>query len=156
MKFRFRYKNMMQNMMQNMMHKEKAQASVEFFLVISIAFLVFSSVLYAINVSMINSDQAIMIASAQRAVQQLKLDSDMAFYHRSPSELTAYIYLPKGVSTFIASNKTITIRVETNPYTDIYAITKGNLNPVNFSVKEGYYTFKINATENNSISIYLR
>lgn len=133
---------------------KKAQASIEFFMVVSVAFLIFSAVIYSINLSMIQSDKTLTLASSQRAVQQLKMFSDMAFYHGNPSEFTAYVHIPKGAVNFSAANKTIMIRIQTNPYTDVYAITKGNLTPVNFSVKEGYYVFKLNITEDNVVGIY--
>jgi len=139
----------------------KAQASIEFFMVISVALLIFSAVIYSINQSMIASDQGLAIASSQRAVQQLKTFADAAFYHGSPSESTVYVFIPQSAVNFSAANKTIMIRIQTNPYTDVYAITKGNLSPthINFGSGDnhtGYLVFKVNVSDDNIVGIYKR
>ncbi|HDN82966.1 MAG TPA: hypothetical protein ENG50_01230 [Candidatus Altiarchaeales archaeon] len=113
---------------------KKAQASLEYMSMVALSLLVIASVLYVITTFITTSKTQVNILGADAAVNDMKKAANFIYISGHPSRIEKSIVIPRGVHSIIIQDHLILIRMEVaSPatgaasYTDVYAITKGNL-----------------------------
>jgi uncharacterized protein (UPF0333 family) len=135
----------------------KAQASLEYMVMLALSLMVFSAVIYATSILITTSSMQVGVDAAQRAVDSVKTAADFIYVHGHPSRTEINVYIPPNIENFslLDTNNSIRARVAVgDTYTDIYGITKGkvygDLTQVN---KEGYYVLRVESTSDEAINI---
>jgi len=135
----------------------KAQASLEYMIMLAISLTVFSAVIYATSILITTSSMQVGVDSAQRAVDKVKAAADFIYVHGHPSRTEINVYMPPNIENFsiLDTNNSIMVRVSVgDTYTDIYRVTKGrvygDLSDVN---REGYYVLRVESTSEDAINI---
>jgi uncharacterized protein (UPF0333 family) len=135
----------------------KAQASLEYMVMLALSLLIFSAIVYGTSVLIQTSSLQVGLDSAKRAVDKLKGAADFVYIHGHPSRTEVNVYIPPNIEnlTLLDTNNTIVARVSVGEtYTDVYSVMKGrvygDLTDVN---KEGYYVFRVESTSENAINI---
>lgn len=137
----------------------RAQASLEYMVMLALSLLVFSSILYVTGVMISASSVQIGVDSGYRAVEKLKNACDFIYVHGHPSRTEVNVYIPPNIENFsvLSSNNSIRATVGVgSTATDIYAVTKGNVYSPGLSdlvVREGYYVFRVESTSEDAINI---
>ena len=135
----------------------KAQASLEYMVMLALSLAVFTAIIYATSILITTSSIQVGVDSTQRAVDKVKTAADFIYVHGHPSRTEINVYIPPNIENFslLDTNNSIRATVsvgDTN--TDIYGVTKGNvygdLSAVN---KEGYYLLRVESTSEDSINI---
>jgi uncharacterized protein (UPF0333 family) len=135
----------------------KAQASLEYMVMLAISLMVFSAVIYATSVLITTSSMQVGVDAAQRAVDAVKTAADFIYVHGNPSRTEINVYIPPNIENFTLLNTNNTIQATVSvgdSYTDIYEVTKGkvygDLSQVN---KEGYYVLRVESVSDDAINI---
>jgi len=135
----------------------KAQASLEYMVMLALSLLIFSAILYVTSILITTSSVQVGVDSAYRAVDKLRTASDFIYVHGHPSRTEINVYIPPNIENFSIAgvNNSIMARVSVgDSYTDIYGVTKGNVyGDLSAVSREGYYLFRVESTSDNSINI---
>jgi len=127
----------------------KAQTSVEYLLIISVALLILIPVIYYANKMLIAYEDDNKISSAKNTVRKLGESVDWVFSQGSPAKLTVEIYIPKGVEGLTLNNKTINFQIKrTSGISDVYYETIADLTGT-LPTNRGYYYVAITAYEDS-------
>ncbi|MFH1721308.1 MAG: hypothetical protein ABH950_01745 [Candidatus Altiarchaeota archaeon] len=104
------------------------QASLEYMIMLALSLAVFSAILYVSSGLLNNSTTQIGVDAASRGVTQIKEAADFIYVHGHPSKTQVNVYVPPNIENVEIDNQTISFRVSVGmAYTDVYAITKGNI-----------------------------
>ncbi len=107
---------------------DKAQAAVEYMVVLAISLGIFATILYFSTSLISTSHTKVGVDSAFRTVQAIKEAADYIYLSDHPSKTQKQVRVPQSVEEVEISEKVIRVRVASDPsYTDIYAVTRGNL-----------------------------
>jgi|WetSurMetagenome_2_1015567.scaffolds.fasta_scaffold697688_2 uncharacterized protein (UPF0333 family) len=136
----------------------KAQASLEYMIMLALSLTVFSAIIYVTSILITTSSLQIGVDAGQRAVDKVKSAADFIYVHGHPSRTEVNVYIPPSIENFTLigpKNNTIVARVSVgDTFTDIYGVTKGQiygeLSPVN---KEGYYIVRVESVSDSAINI---
>ncbi|OYT27474.1 MAG: hypothetical protein B6U97_01490 [Candidatus Altiarchaeales archaeon ex4484_96] len=115
--------------------KNKAQVSMEYMVVLGISLAVVVSVLLVVN-NMINSSTTkVSISSAYTAMEGIREAADFIYVTGHPSKIQKSVFVPTGVAEAEIDDRVVRFRVEVaspidSSYTDIYAVTKGEMTGV--------------------------
>lgn len=135
----------------------KAQASLEYMIMLAISLTIFSAVIYVTSILITSSSLQVGVDAAQRAVEKLKTAADFVYVHGHPSRTEVNVYIPPNVEnvTILDTNNSVVVRVSVGEgYTDIYSVTKGKIRgDLSFVNKEGYYVFRVESVSNEDINI---
>ncbi len=135
----------------------KGQASLEYMVMLALSLMIFSSILYVTNSLITTSSVQVGIDSAYRAVEKMKDATDFIYVHGHPSKTEVKVYIPPNIEDIevLDTNNSIRARVSVGEsYTDIYAVTKGNVyGDLSQVVREGYYVFSIESTSDDATNI---
>ena len=125
----------------------KAQASLEYMVMLGISLVILGAIMFVVT-SMMNSSVAQMgVNSAYRAVQCVREASDFIYVSGHPSKIKRTVYLPSNIENLTIQGKLVRIRVSVeDSYTDIYAVTRGNMSSSNLFVG--------NPTEGNYVILF--
>jgi len=112
--------------------KEKAQVSLEYMIMLGISLVVLVAVLLVVNNMINTSTIQVSVSSASTAVEGIREAADFIYVTGHPSKIQKSIFIPNNVVKTTITGKTILFRLaigstKGSSYTDIYAITKGNL-----------------------------
>jgi len=137
------------------MKLKKSQASLEYMVMLALSLGIFVAILYVATSLISTASSHIGIDSAYRAVQEIREKADFIYIHGHPSKTQSNVYISPSVENVSINGKTVRIRVSVDhSYTDIYAITKGQLTGDLSSIKrEGYYVLNIESTPNDLVNI---
>jgi uncharacterized protein (UPF0333 family) len=135
----------------------KAQASLEYMIMLALSLMVFSAVIYATSILITTSSMQVGVDAAQRAVEAVKTASDFIYVHGHPSRTEINVYIPPNIENFTLLNTNNTIQATVSvgeTFTDIYGVTKGkvygDLAAIN---KEGYYVLRVESVSDEAINI---
>jgi len=135
----------------------KAQASLEYMVMLALSLMIFSSILYVTNALITTSSVQVGVDSAYRAVDKMKDAADFIYVHGHPSRTEVKIYIPPNIEqmNILDTNNSIVARVSVGEsYTDIYAVTKGKVyGDLSQVLREGYYVFRIESTADDTTNI---
>ncbi|MEM2918405.1 MAG: hypothetical protein QXY62_02790 [Candidatus Altiarchaeota archaeon] len=128
---------------------KKAQASLEYMIMLAISLGVFAAILYVSTFLISTSTTQVGLDTAFRAVQTIREASDFIYIHGHPSKIQTQIRIPTNVEELKIANRSVKLSITSyNSYTDIYEVTKGNLTsdislicPTTRSCKSGNYVF---------------
>lgn len=128
---------------------EKAQASLEYMVMLAISLGIFATILYVSTFLISTSTTQVSLDTAFRAVETIREASDFIYIHGHPSKIQTQIRIPTNVEELKIANKSVKLSITSyNSYTDIYEVTKGNLTsdislicPNQKSCKSGNYVF---------------
>lgn len=128
---------------------EKAQASLEYMVMLAISLGIFAAILYVSTFLISTSTTQVSLDTAFRAVQTIREASDFIYIHGHPSKIQTQIRIPTNVEEIKIANRSVKLSITSyNSYTDIYEVTKGNLTsdislicPTPRSCKSGNYVF---------------
>ncbi len=142
--------------------RRKAQASLEYMVMLALSLAVFSAILYVSTTLLQGSQTQIGIDAAARAVVQVKEASDFIYVHGHPSKTQVNVYVPPNIEDVYIGNKTIQFRVSVGrSYTDVYAIAKGNITSEVcpnaeqcMATNEGYYLLNVESVDDATPSLY--
>ena len=137
--------------------ENKAQASLEYMVMLGMSLMVFSAILYVTGLLITTSSIQVGVNSAYQAVEKLRSASDFVYVHGHPSKFEVNLYIPPSLEnlTIRGQNNSVCARVSVGEsFTDIYGVTKGNVYG-NFPtvVREGYYVFRVESMSDNTINI---
>ncbi len=112
--------------------KDEAQASLEYIVVLGLAFLALIVVMIIIHIMMSSGKIIVDINSAEIAVGILREGADNVYVLGHPAKTRRNIYIPEGVFLTDVRERMIRFRidvgsVEGSYYTDVYAVTSGNV-----------------------------
>ena len=139
--------------------QRRAQASLEYIVMLALSLLVFSTILYITGVLINTSSIQVGVDSAHRAVEKLRTSADFIYVHGHPSRTQVNIYIPPNIENLSVSptNNSIIARISVGQsYTDIYGVTKGQIVSGLDSVsrwREGYYVFRVESSSDEYINI---
>lgn len=136
--------------------KKKAQASLEYMVMLALSLGIFAAILYVVSTLLSTSSIQIGIDSSIRASNRMREAADFVYVHGHPSKMQINVYIPPNVEEVsILDNKTINIKVSIkNAYTDIYDMAKGNIaGDISTMAREGYYVVSVESNEDNTINI---
>ncbi|MFH1055406.1 MAG: hypothetical protein V1744_04860 [Candidatus Altiarchaeota archaeon] len=135
----------------------KAQASLEYMIMLGLSLMVFSAVLYVTSVLITASSVQVGVDSAFRAIDRMKGAADFIYVHGHPSRTEINVYIPPNIEnlTIRDTNNSICASVSVGEnYTDIYGVTKGKIyGDLSAVTKEGYYVFRVESTSDDAINI---
>jgi len=105
---------------------------MEYMLLMSLALLLLSIVLYTLVSQMSSVSTEMNVDSAQKAINRLKDKSNFIYVLGHPSRTEARINIPSNVEEFYASDDLILMRVSIGSFagdahTDVYGVVRGNL-----------------------------
>lgn len=137
--------------------ENRAQASLEYMVMLALSLIIFSAIVYGTSVLISSSSIQVGVDSAQRAVEKLKGAADFVYVHGHPSRTEIDVYIPPNIENMVIlpTNNSILARVSVGEtYTDIYGVTKGKVyGDLSDVTKEGYYVFRVETTSEDSINI---
>ncbi len=112
--------------------RDKAQAMMEYMILMSLALLLLSIILYTLVSQMSSASIEMNVDSAQKTITQLKDKSNFIYVLGYPSRTETRINIPSNVEEFIASDDLILMRVSIGSlagesHTDVYGVVRGNL-----------------------------
>ncbi|MEA1924736.1 MAG: hypothetical protein U9M95_02600 [Candidatus Altiarchaeota archaeon] len=112
--------------------RNKAQAMMEYMILMSLALLLLSIVLYTLVSQMSSASTEMNVDSAQKTINRLKDKSNFIYVLGHPSRTETRINIPSNVEEFYASNDLILMRVSIGSFagdahTDVYGVARGNL-----------------------------
>ncbi|MEM5790677.1 MAG: hypothetical protein QXP77_01350 [Candidatus Aenigmatarchaeota archaeon] len=124
----------------------KTQASLEYLIIVSIAFLILiPAILYA-NSMLLSSKNELRNKLGESVVERLAENSDWVYSLGSPSRIKINIYVPEFVEYINISNHKISLKFKDSP-DPIFKITKANVTGY-IPSEEGYYNVLIMAEQN--------
>jgi uncharacterized protein (UPF0333 family) len=136
---------------------KKAQASLEYMVMLAISLTVFSAVIYATSQLITSSSMQIGLDAALRAVDKVRNAADFIYVHGHPSRTEINVYIPPNIENFsiLSSNNSIRATVSVgDSYTDIYEVTKGKIyGDLTSATKEGYYVLRVESTSEDAINV---
>lgn len=146
----------------NLRIRRKAQASLEYMVMLALSLAVFSAILYVSTTLLQGSQTQIGVDAAARAVVQVKEAADFIYVHGHPSKTQVNVYVPPNIEDVHVGNQTIAFRVSVGrAYTDVYAIAKGNItsevcpnDEQCMRTNEGYYLLNVESVDDASGSPY--
>ncbi|MCX6695514.1 MAG: hypothetical protein NTU61_04400 [Candidatus Altiarchaeota archaeon] len=136
--------------------KTRAQASLEYMVMLAISLAVFAAILYVTKPLIATSSSPIGVDSAFRAVNKMKEAADFIYVHGHPSKTQISVYIPPNVERIsLDNNNSINVRVALGEYyTDIYEVTRGKVYGNLSSLRrEGYYVLNVESQPDNTINI---
>ncbi len=110
----------------------RAQVSLEYMIVLGISLVVLVSVLLVVN-NMINAaGTTVSVSSAYAAMEGLREGADFIYVTGYPAKIRKSIFIPNNIVRADITGRMIKLRLEVasaigSSYTDVYAITKGNV-----------------------------
>jgi hypothetical protein len=117
----------------------KSQAAVDYFTIISVAFLILVPLVVYLNQLLTGYSGDNSISLAKNAVNKLGETADWVFSQGPPAKNTFMIYIPEGIENVTLNNKVILFKVRTSAgTTDVYYQTVAVLNGY-IPKKSGYY-----------------
>jgi uncharacterized protein (UPF0333 family) len=136
----------------------RAQASVEYMVMLALSLVVFSAVLYVTSILITTSSTQVGVDSAHRAVERIRSASDFIYVHGHPSRTEINVYIPPNIEnlSILDSNNSIRARVSVGEtFTDIYGVTKGQVygDLSTHVLREGYYVFRVESMSDEVINI---
>ena len=134
----------------------KAQASLEYMVMLAISLAVFASILYVTNNLIATSSSQIGVDSAFRAALKIRESADFIYVHGHPSKTQVNVYIPPNIENVtIDNNNSINVRIAMGSYyTDIYEVTKGKVyGDLTVLKREGYYVLNVESQQDNTINI---
>jgi len=134
----------------------KAQASLEYMVMLGISLAVFAAILYVTNNLISTSSAQIGVDSAFRAVVKMREAADFIYVHGHPSKTQINVYIPPNVEKVsVDNNNSISVRIALGQYyTDIYEVTKGKVyGNLSSLQREGYYVLNVESQPDNTINI---
>lgn len=126
----------------------KAQTAVEYFIIITVAFLILLPLILYMNELIISYNDETRISLAENAVKKIGENADWVYSQGQPARRTFEVYMPGSIDQASLENKTILIRVKTSAgATDSYYNT---ISPLNGSLpsSEGYSKISLTAFQN--------
>lgn len=133
----------------------KAQASLEYMVMLALSLGVFAAILYVISTLISTSSTQIGVDSAYRAVDRIGESADFIYVHGHPSKTQINVYIPPNTEEMSIQHNTVNMRLSVGPsYTDVYTVTRGNLTGnLSAVTHEGYYVFTVESTPRNVVNI---
>ena len=126
----------------------KAQAAVEFLIIVSVALMIILPVTLYINQSFIGYKDDTKISLAKNTVKKLGEGVDWVFSQGPPAKLTLEIYIPDDVYNISLEDKTILFKIKTSAgVTDVFYETVPPLNG-SLPITGGYYFVSLTAYTN--------
>jgi hypothetical protein len=123
----------------------KSQAAVDYFTIISVAFLILVPLVVYLNQLLTGYSGDNSISLAKNAVNKLGETADWVFSQGPPAKNTFMIYVPQGIEEISFNNKVILFKVRTSAgTTDVYYQTVAVLNGY-IPNKSGYYHISLTA-----------
>jgi len=123
----------------------KAQAAVEFLIVVSVALMIILPVSFYANQSLIGYKDDTKISLARNTVNKLGESADWVFSQGPPAKLTLEIYIPDDVYNVSLEDKTILFKIRTSAgVTDVFYETVPTLNG-SLPISSGYYFVSLTA-----------
>lgn len=126
----------------------KGQTALEYFIIVSVAFLILLPLVIYANELIINYNDETRISLAENAVKKIGENSDWVYSQGQPAMRTFPVYMPGGIEHVSLESSTVLIRVRTTAGTqDSYYNT---ISPLNGSLpsSEGYYMVSLTAYQN--------
>lgn len=135
----------------------RGQASLEYMIMLALSLVVFSTILYVTGTLISTSSVQVGVDASARAVNKMREAADFIFIHGHPSRTKINVYIPPSIEeiAILGSNNSIRARVSIgHTYTDIYQVTKGNiqgdLSPI---VREGYWVIRVESSSDNTVNM---
>ena len=123
----------------------KAQAAVEFLIIVSVALMIILPVTFYAKQSLIGYKDDTKISLAENTVKKLGESVDWVFSQGPPAKLTLEIYIPNDVNEISLDNKTILFKVKTSAgVSDVFYETVAPLNG-SLPITSGYYFVSLTA-----------
>lgn len=111
---------------------KKAQASLEYMVMLAISLGVFAGILYVSTFLVSMSTSRVGVDTAFRAVETIREASDFIYIHGHPSKIQTQVRIPSNIEEVKIFNKTVKLKIASYlSYTDIYEVTKGNMSLYN-------------------------
>ena len=126
----------------------KGQIAIEYFIIISIAFLILLPLILYANELIVAYNDETRISLAENAVKKIGENADWVYSQGQPAKRTFEVYMPGGIDHLSLENSTVLITVRTSAGTvDQYYNT---ITPLNGSLpaSEGYFEVSLTAYQN--------
>jgi uncharacterized protein (UPF0333 family) len=146
------------NLYYNLKVDSKAQASLEYMVMLAISLTIFTAIIYVTGVLISTSSLQVGVDASHRAVEKLRSAADFIYVHGHPSRTEVSVYIPPNIESLNVTNtnNSIVARVSVGEtYTDIYGVTKGDIHGYGLEDvrAEGYYVFKVESFNDEDINI---
>jgi len=123
----------------------KAQAAVEFLIIVSVALMILLPVSFYANQSLMGYRDDTKISLAKNTVNKLGESADWVFSQGSPAKLTLKVYIPDDVYNISLEGKTILFKIRTSAgVTDVFYETVPSLGG-SLPTNSGYYYVSLTA-----------
>jgi len=126
----------------------KGQTALEYFIIVSVAFLILLPLVIYANELIISYNDETRISLAENAVKKIGENADWVYSQGQPAKRTTEVYMPGNIDQVSLKNNTVLIRVRTSAgASDLYYNT---ISPLNGSLpsSEGYYKMSLTAYQN--------
>ncbi|MCD6403329.1 MAG: hypothetical protein J7K98_03290 [Candidatus Aenigmarchaeota archaeon] len=122
----------------------KSQVSVEYVLILGVAFLILIPFILQGNISLEYLKDSMRVSFTKNSVESLGQAADMVFSQGPPAKIVQRVYIPKGIEEILIHDHEINFRVilSNGETTDVYYITKGNVIG-SLPTSPGYYKASI-------------
>lgn len=108
--------------------KNKAQASLEYMVMLAISLLIFGAILYVVMNMLTSSTSQRGIDSAFKAVEEIKEAADFVYVHGHPSKVMRKVRIPSNIENISIAENLIRISISTGiSYTDVYDLSRANI-----------------------------
>ncbi|MEW6295533.1 MAG: hypothetical protein AB1467_04540 [Candidatus Diapherotrites archaeon] len=129
--------------------KAKGQVALEY-LFLTVLLLIIVGILFVYSLVIYND--SLNSSKAQNYVQQLANAADQASAWGPGTKLYVEAELPGGVQSVIATNKSITVKVQMlGGVSDIYTFTKADITPVSLPTTQGLQALKVEMVDANIV-----
>ncbi|HKZ45502.1 MAG TPA: hypothetical protein VJ343_02245 [archaeon] len=121
----------------------KAQVSVEYLIIVSVALVVLLPLILYSGEILRNYNEETRMSLAKNAVKKIGESADWVYSQGPPAKLNTEVYFPSGISQTSLENNAILLKMKVSSGTsDIYYST---MSPLNGSIPSvpGYYTITL-------------
>lgn len=126
----------------------KAQAAIEFLIIISVALTILVPLILLVNQSLMGYVDDTKISQAKEAVKKLGDNANWVFSQGSPAKVTVEVYIPDGVESVSMNNNEILYKIRTTAgISDVYYTTVPQVNGT-LPEKSGYYFVSLTSFSN--------
>lgn len=141
------------------MKGEKGQVMMEYMVLMAIALLVLSAVLYVATNLIFGSASQMGVDAAQRTVETIREKVDFIYIHGHPTKTQTMVNIPSNIHNVTIRDHIIRLSVDIEDcHTDVYEITRANLT-ANLSgicdgrCRPGNYLLVIESIERGGVNI---
>ena len=131
----------------------KAQAAIEYMMIISIVMVIMIPLLFLVNSYMSQGKDELKVRALEDSVDALAEAADMVYFQGYPAKMTMKFYVPENVIMTNVSNNLIRVRILTSSGAiDITGFTQANLTGT-LPTRSGIYKIRIIAQEDGLVNV---